>query len=1107
MDKNNNEEAITAAAISLRIIREVISLREKANDDHQRLQYEKAIKKLDRALDLLNSINPESEPHASPIKHQILLSRGLNHSALGRAPNALVDIDEAARVLEKTEALDIDPGNLGSKATIAANKANCLIKLERHPEALIEYEKALILFDQVALENSDHAFKEARMVAIANYGALLFQSGRNDEALHWLRQGSSEMKDARLTNGDTSILEHEINSRYNLFQCFLDRGEGEKVREQGSELLKLFDALDPHDRHRLSLEEAKVYNAFAGLLERSGAPYEFVKECYNIALACIGSFSKEHDVLLAAADTVSILCSRGGWLLNKGDFKLALQDFDQALYLLGLATQAGRMPRPEKDAGTLLLNRSHCLFRLGRREEARTSCDTGSQLLSQFAGAGASANLGQAYSLGLLIRVAEVEQSSAKSDVIRRLASLLRLGKHHKKNFELHAWAREKSALLVDMVDLVNRKETDSYLKRLRYWFRVFHLQWWSFAVAREGEDQEAAMAMKDIVLALQGRRIVAELLEEVLSAQAAEVDARVRDFALKRRELRRLLTELQVLEGDPLGRRADGDDGDDDDAWEGGTRRVRGFEGMALAVERGPAPVDRQAEIEAKKEEIRAARKRYEELKAEASKVRGFEILADPVKQITVERLQSGLRAEELLVLVLPHEDPDADETEKVTTSHLWVLGKTGAPRLVHAPAPSEDIPGVADLAALFSRAGASLGAARGGVRKSPDRPGADKPDPLPEAMLGTVWSELERGMRQLIWAPLEASGALEGISQVTVCTMGAFHNLPVASGAPEGLTVRSAGALPIFSLTRGLYAGPGNGAVAPTRPTAAVEAPVALLSDDAASDDIPQTRVEIAASQWLWERARGGAVIRASGVPFAEAEGPVVRLAHTACHGDVDTSVTTPLPVLGLGGGVTERDLVGRPVVEGWMFMSCVVGQNFDDLIEGTPVGLVNGALRNGAGTVVAFISPVPDAIGMLTGLTITAQVSQRGTPLGAAADHARRVLDPTHPEDDPELMRLVAEALASHRVEDFAKQLAGGVTPGELQGDVAEVDRLWTDFAGLAEALAGAASPPSAAELTPLLARHIHPRIPAETPEDQLRLGVLQHALVVFEGYRQG
>ncbi|SPH23932.1 hypothetical protein DEA8626_03009 [Defluviimonas aquaemixtae] len=83
---------------------------------------------------------------------------------------------------------------------------------------------------------------------------------------------------------------------------------------------------------------------------------------------------------------------------------------------------------------------------------------------------------------------------------------------------------------------------------------------------------------------------------------------------------------------------------------------------------------------------------------------------------------------------------------------------------------------------------------------------------------------------MRQLIWAPLEEGGALEGVSQVTVCTMGAFHNLPVASGAPEGLTVRSAGALPIFALSRGLYAAPGNEARVPSR--------------------------------WLWERARDGAV-----------------------------------------------------------------------------------------------------------------------------------------------------------------------------------------------------------------------------------------------------
>ncbi|SPH23931.1 hypothetical protein DEA8626_03008 [Defluviimonas aquaemixtae] len=66
---------------------------------------------------------------------------------------------------------------------------------------------------------------------------------------------------------------------------------------------------------------------------------------------------------------------------------------------------------------------------------------------------------------------------------------------------------------------------------------------------------------------------------------------------------------------------------------------------------------------------------------------------------------------------------------------------------------------------------------------------------------------------------------------------------------------------------------------------------------------------------------------------------------------------------------------------------------------------------------------------------------------------------------------------------------------------------MDHRWTDFHGLAEELTTREASPSAAELTPILARHIHPRIPAETPEDRLRLDVLQHALVVFEGYPHG
>jgi hypothetical protein len=470
----------------------------------------------------------------------------------------------------------------------------------------------------------------------------------------------------------------------------------------------------------------------------------------------------------------------------------------------------------------------------------------------------------------------------------------------------LDAWTQaatlaDKSSRLVAMLDLAPVEESNALWADLRRWFRVFHACCLKHLLSSPSHNPDL---VRTLVLAVQGRRVVSEMMESALAtATDRSVDQRVVDLAHHRQLLRRLMDELQQLE-DPRAAYQTSDD------TSSGRDRGLSLEAMQLSPKRKVVP----GEIEAKRSQITAARKRYEALKAAAAEVPGFEILADPVKQITVERLQSGLGAQELPVLALPHEDPDAEEAEKVTTSHLWVLGKTGAPRLVHAPVPSGDVPGVADLAALLGRAGASLGAARSGVRKSPERPGADRPEPLPEAMLGTAWSELERGMRQLIWTPLEASGALEGVSQVTVCTMGAFHNLPVASGAPEGLTVRSAGALPIFALTRGLYAGPGHEIGAPTRPAAAAEAPVALLSDDKSSSDIPQTRVEIAASQLLWERARDGAVIRASRVPFAEAEGPVVRLAHTACHGDVDTSVTPPLPVLGLGGGPDRRQ---RPAV----------------------------------------------------------------------------------------------------------------------------------------------------------------------------------------------
>lgn len=896
-----------------------------------------------------------------------------------------------------------------------------------------------------------------------------------------------------------------------------DTGEVDEAHDLMKNTERLFGSEPLRERRDLNIEICRFYMNWAVVLNRWRKRKEALAAVDNaLALASAEAVKGERDLKLTVA---RLLMNRGVYRRWLDDVEGALVDHRTAEYLF---FSRSLLQRQDLDQ-----SRARCLFHLarslranGQSEEATNVHVAAFERYNESALAdrreldSSRASILIAHANALLdqqmLPEALASYSSAEAllegqtigpwlprnkDRCTLYASMSRV---IARMTDPHGWARDKSRRMVEILEL-GPADLRGLWAEMRRAFLRFHARWLEFALSERGESTSAT---QDIILALQGRRMISEVLETALSeTDAGTADPAIMDLARQRRLMRELLDELQRLEDPGASNPPENGGGNGG----GSTRSRRGNRSVVDIT--GSFQGDPSVALEKLRKRLAKERQIYEDLKAVAAKVPGYEILAYPMKQITVERLQSGLGAEELLMLAFPLEGPDAEDAENITTSHLWVLGKTGDPRLVHAPTPSRDVAGVTDLAALFGRVGASLSAARGGVRKPPDRPGADKPEPLPEAMLGTAWSELERGLRQLIWAPLEASGALEGVSQVTVCTMGAFHNLPVASGAPEGLTVRSAGALPIFALSRGLYAGPGDEAGAPTRPAAAVEATIALLSDDDASADIPQTRVEIAASQRLWERARDGAVIRASRVPFAEAKGPVVRLAHTACHGDVDTSVTPPLPVLGLGCGVTERDLARRPAVEGWMFMACVVGQNFDDLIEGTPVGLVNGALRNGARTVVAFLSPVPDTIGLLTGLTITAQVSHRRMPLGAAADHARRVLDPTYPEDDPELMRLVAEALAAYRAEDFARELAkDGGTPAGLEEDVPEMHHHWTDFAGLAEALAGHTAPPSAADLAPILARHIHPRIPSETPKDRLRLGVLQHALVVFEGYPQ-
>ena len=142
-------------------------------------------------------------------------------------------------------------------------------------------------------------------------------------------------------------------------------------------------------------------------------------------------------------------------------------------------------------------------------------------------------------------------------------------------------------------------------------------------------------------------------------------------------------------------------------------------------------------------------------------------------------------------------------------------------------------------------------------------------------------------------------------------------------------------------------------------------------------------------------------------------------------ACHGDVlKEQDRTPRPVMRLApAGETDSGLIGEreylrgPKAREVLMNICVGGQVFDDSFDGNPTGLVAGALRHGAHTVVASLPPVPDEHGYVFGVLVTLLMTRRGLSLAAATGVAKRAIARTPRTEDKaeDLIRMLHETRA--------------------------------------------------------------------------------------------
>jgi hypothetical protein len=507
--------------------------------------------------------------------------------------------------------------------------------------------------------------------------------------------------------------------------------------------------------------------------------------------------------------------------------------------------------------------------------------------------------------------------------------------------------------------------------------------------------------------------------------------------------------------------------------------------------------------EIDRLRAEMRAARETYEQLRREAATIPGFEILADPVGRVTTTVLAESLAEEEALVVLVPHPDAEkAPETSKASAGYMWVLRRDGVPRVLTCGAPDPSDPSVGAEAMLeeFEAYCREVEGRQGGVRKGGAvcGPPAAQEAPLQETPATTdptaFWPGYADRLGRMIWAPLAESGMLEGARRVTVSTVGLFHNLPLGAGRDAhglgDLEIRHASALPLLAMARELYTDPEAEDAAPPAQEAEPGL-VALVHDPAQIAGIPLSGEEIDLARTIWTEARGEeAVLSGSGLNF----GQPMAYGHIACHGDVDDAFDPPRVLLKLEDGLGEQAFARAPVSRDWLMTACVVGRGFDHPEEGATVGLVSAALQRGARSVVAFLPPVPDWVGYLTGIGCALVLSRApGLSLPEAAERVKRALTGS---DAPELRAEIATALARASAAELQDALRDGFGPDESR-------HFWA--IGVPEITEIARTDPLLTEgkrnaFVAHCARHL--RLAPNTPTAKDDITILKHALITFQ-----
>ena len=692
------------------------------------------------------------------------LDKGEPGAAEACFEQALALLGPASQILQ----LDLDK----YRAVLHTLWGNALLDKGDLDGALGAYDKALALHQQAHLAHRPELDEDRAM--LHEYRGLALDGKGNLDSL-----------DKALGAYDKALvlyqnLTHRPELDENRARLHGNRGNALYRKGDLSGALAAYEAAlalhqQTHLAHRLELDKDRaVLHEYRGLALYGKGELEGALRAYEAALAL---YQEAHLARRPELDEARARLhgNRGNALGVKGNPDGALGAYEAALALHREAHLA-RRPELDEARAVLHLNRGIALDGKGDLEEALGAWTEAERLYE-------GPNIGP-----------WPPQNRKRCILYAVMAPLL----PHLPDPQ--GWARDKSRRMAAMLECApSVTEPRSPLRGMREDFARFHALWLEYCI--ECGELEV---IPTILAVIQGRDLAAEMLDELsLNAPGATTPEKappVHAYQKLRLELRKLAALLQQLTGG------------DHDPFKGGGR---------LGSAEPPAPFDLQA-LQVRYLAL------YDELprrRAEAAKVRGYEILMQPYADVDFPKLQRTLAEREALLLLLD------------------LGGRQGA-LLIYRDRPPvwQALAGLRTVAHAVEQYSDQLGRTRG-YRHGPVQQQA-KEAPLPAAgALQPFWAHQAQDLAKELWQPLAPH--LKGLQRLLCITHGHLHRLPVLAGAPAGLALAHYPGLVFYWMRR-----------CPPVPAAGADYPVhlGLLAYPGDNQDIPLTEAETAmiAAQW---------------------------------------------------------------------------------------------------------------------------------------------------------------------------------------------------------------------------------------------------------------